>query len=601
MQNKDFISAQKTLTKYVFIIGLAVCLVGTIIPIFLKNYVTTCVSGLTAIYAILGFLICYNKGYYSLYLKLMVVELSCFLFPFIMWISSYPAQAILYQFIIPVIWSIALSDKKYSSIGPICTGIALAAVDCYRITTIIGLSQGIEYTVIFVVLYFFLFYISNIYIKSAFEAYKKASDSSKIDYLTTAFNRLGIYNKMEELISSNKPFYLVYIDLDNFKNVNDTLGHEAGDQLLVDITYLWWQKLYEVPTWIGRIGGDEFVIIIETDNKETATSVVNKAISTIAESNNELLHTVTASAGIVAFPLDASTSQLLFMYADTAMYKAKSSGKNTYHFFSKDTYDEITDEFNIKARLEDALRNDSFNIVYQPQVDAKTKKVFGFESLIRLKGKQTTSVQHFIEVAEKSNLIYDLDRYVLDKVTRECSALVELNPDIIISVNISGKHLSFSSLVDEVKETLERNKFPAKNLCIEITESAFIKSLATAKNNIVKLNELGIKWALDDFGMGYSSLAYLSELKVSHIKIEKYFVDTMLDKDDKGNLANIIINIGHLFKYKVIAEGVETVKQLDYLNERNCDIIQGYLYSKPVPLLEAKELCNKKFIIENKK
>lgn len=587
----DFNSTKKSISHAIYIIGMAICAIGIIIPFLLKDYYTMIAVGITMIVSTISYLTFFLRGKYSLFMGIMAVILSVLLFPSIMLTTNYPQQAILYQFIVPVIWTLALADTDKISFWPIVSGIFMSLADGHKLGKTISLTQGAEYAVIYFIIYIFLYCITRIYIRSAFYAFNQVSKAVKTDFLTKAHNRYGITNKIDELIQNNIPFYLVYLDLDNFKNVNDTLGHSAGDKILIAMANLWRDRIDQGDSIVGRLGGDEFAIVIESSDEQYVRSYLKKALYEISHSNNDSLRSVTVSAGIVAFPKDAQTSQDLYMYADTSLYKAKNSGKNTYQFFTKKVFEEIVKEFNLKSIAEKALSNKDFYLVYQPQIDVKTNKVYGFESLLRVKDEKI-SIQELINVAEKSPLIYDIDLYVLDLAMQDCKPLVEKNKDILVSVNISGKHLTYKNLAKDIEELLHKNNFPAENLCIEITESAFIKSLELAKKTVHDINALGIKLALDDFGIGYSSLAYLKELSVDHIKIEKFFIDNMFKENEKNRLADIIIDIGHLFDYKVIAEGVEMPSQKDYLINNKCDIIQGYLYSKPLSIEDAIKICS---------
>ena len=589
----DYHTTKKVLSKTIFIIGMIINLVGIIIPLTLKDYYTATAVSIESIFSLIAFILTFPKGKYSLFMGIMATLLSCLLFPSIMLTTDFPQQAILYQYIVPVIWTLALSDTENKAIYPIITGLFLAVVDGYKIYSILGLEQGIQYLFIFYAIYLFLFFITRVYIKSSYYAFKRLKAAVKTDYLTTAYNRFGITARVDDLISENIPFYLIYIDLDNFKSVNDTLGHKSGDDVLVKLVNFWRDKLSNVNGTIGRLGGDEFAIIVETNSKQFIEEILSRIIKEINSLTDDSLNGVTLSAGVVSYPTDSDAAQKLFMYADTALYKAKTLGKANYQFFNKETFKETVNEYKIKSRTASAIKTEDLYLVYQPQIDLKTNNVYGFEALLRLKDNNTgVSIQRLVQIAEKSSLIYDIDLYVLDLATKDCQEIIKKNKDLVISVNVSGKHLVYGNLANDIKHILDRNNFPAKNLCVEITEGAFIKSLNLAKSTIQQLNDLGVKIALDDFGMGYSSLAYLSELKVDHIKIEKFFIDNLLNGNNEGRLADIIINIGHLFNYRVIAEGVENQDQLKYLGIKNCDIIQGYLYSKPLTIDEVKEKLN---------
>ena len=408
------------------------------------------------------------------------------------------------------------------------------------------------------------------------------------DRLTGLNNRFGFEHDIDALLEKGSPFYLMFLDLDNFKYVNDTLGHEAGDEVLQKVaTYLNGISSYEYHT-LSRLGGDEFALIVKTD-KPSVIETIKKEVLEVSKLDDPLLKNISVSVGIVSYPKDAKDRKTLLSYADSAMYRAKSNGRDQAQMFNKSIHDDIVKEYETKLKVINAIKENQFEMLYQPQFHSD-ETVYGFESLIRLKvDGEYISTQYFIDVAEKNNLIFDIDRFVLDKVTKDWSPVVRKDgcKNLMMSVNISGKHLIDPGFVEEVISILARNAFPPQNLCIEITEGAFVKSIVLAKEVVDKLRLIGIKIALDDFGTKYSSLRYLQSFTTSHLKIEKAFTDTIKIDSSESNIVNIIINIAHLLSCEVIAEGVETEEQLRYLREHGCDIIQGYYYSKPLPLESA--------------
>ena len=408
------------------------------------------------------------------------------------------------------------------------------------------------------------------------------------DKLTGLNNRFGFEQDIDVLLEKGSPFYLMLLDLDNFKYVNDTLGHEAGDEVLQKVAAYWnGISSYEYHN-LSRLGGDEFALIVKTD-KPSVIETIKKEVLGVSKLDDPLLKNISVSVGIVNYPKDAKDRKELLSYADSAMYRAKSNGRDQAQMFNKSIHDDIVKEYETKLKVINAIKENQFEMLYQPQFHSD-KTVYGFESLIRLKvDGEYISTQYFIDVAEKNNLIFDIDKFVLDKVTKDWSSVVRKDggKGLMMSVNISGKHLIAPGFVEEVISILTRNAFPPQNLCIEITEGAFVKSIMLAKEVVDKLKTIGIKIALDDFGTKYSSLRYLQGFTTSHLKIEKSFTDTIKIDSSESNIVNIIINIAHLLSCEVIAEGVETEEQLRYLREHGCDIIQGYYYSKPLPLESA--------------
>lgn len=408
------------------------------------------------------------------------------------------------------------------------------------------------------------------------------------DKLTGLNNRFGFEQDIDVLLEKGSSFYLMFLDLDNFKYVNDTLGHEAGDEVLQKVAAYWnGISSYEYHN-LSRLGGDEFALIVKTD-KPSVIETIKKEVLGVSKLDDPLLKNISVSIGIVNYPKDAKDRKELLSYADSAMYRAKSNGRDQAQMFDKSIHDDIVKEYETKLKVVNAIKENQFEMLYQPQFHSN-ETVYGFESLIRLKvDGEYISTQYFIDVAEKNNLIFDIDKFVLDKVTKDWSPVVRKDgcKNLMMSVNISGKHLIAPGFVEEVISILTRNAFPPQNLCIEITEGAFVKSIMLAKEVVDELKTIGIKIALDDFGTKYSSLRYLQSFTTNHLKIEKSFTDTIKIDSSESNIVNIIINIAHLLNCEVIAEGVETEEQLKYLREHGCDIIQGYYYSKPLPLENA--------------
>ena len=408
------------------------------------------------------------------------------------------------------------------------------------------------------------------------------------DKLTGLNNRFGFEQDIDVLLEKGSPFYLMLLDLDNFKYVNDTLGHETGDEVLQKVAAYWnGISSYEYHN-LSRLGGDEFALIVKTD-KPSVIETIKKEVLGVSKLDDPLLKNISVSVGIVNCPKDAKDRKTLLSYADSAMYRAKSNGRDQAQMFNKSIHDDIVKEYETKIKVVNAIKENQFEMLYQPQFHSD-ETIYGFESLIRLKvDGEYISTQYFIDVAEKNNLIFDIDKFVLDKVTKDWSSVVRKGEgkNLMMSVNISGKHLIAPGFVEEVISILTRNAFPPQNLCIEITEGAFVKSIMLAKEVVDNLRTIGIKIALDDFGTKYSSLRYLQGFPTSHLKIEKSFTDTIKIDSSEGNIVNIIINIAHLLNCEVIAEGVETEDQLRYLRDHGCDIIQGYYYSKPLPLENA--------------
>ena len=431
-----------------------------------------------------------------------------------------------------------------------------------------------------------LIYALRCYIKRLKKDEEDLDKAAYTDQLTGCLNRRGLLRELAMKSEMGKEFYLIFIDLDNFKQINDTLGHEAGDELLCDVITTWSKIQSKYPFTICRLGGDEFAIIYETKDKEITREFITKVLHSITTLQSKFANYVSASAGLALYDEDTSDLQQLLSYADTAMYKAKLSGKNDYYFFDQDMYQEIMKRYLTEKDLKNALKNDTFEMLYQPQYEISSHKLVGFESLIRLKNKkgEYINTQKFINVAEKSGLIYDIDMWVMHNVMKQTRDFVLLHPEVEVSINISGKHITNKGFIEDVIDSLSETNFPPKNLKIEITESSYIRHIDEAAQVVQRLKTLGIKTALDDFGTGYSSLNYLSKMAVDMLKIDKSFVDEILTKEGDKSFVDIIIKLGHLMNCKVIAEGVEDQDQLSTLAFLGCDCVQGYIWGKPIPL-----------------
>ena len=431
-----------------------------------------------------------------------------------------------------------------------------------------------------------LIYALRCYIKRLKKDEEDLDKAAYTDQLTGCLNRRGLLRELAMKSEMGKEFYLIFIDLDNFKQINDTLGHEAGDELLCDVITTWSKIQSKYPFTIYRLGGDEFAIIYETKDKEITREFITKVLRLVTTLQSKFANYVSASAGLALYDEDTSDLQQLLSYADTAMYKAKLSGKNDYYFFDQDMYQEIMKRYLTEKDLKNALKNDTFEMLYQPQYEISSHKLVGFESLIRLKNKkgEYINTQKFINVAEKSGLIYDIDMWVMHNVMKQTRDFVLLHPEVEVSINISGKHITNKGFIEDVIDSLSETNFPPKNLKIEITESSYIRHIDEAAQVVQRLKTLGIKTALDDFGTGYSSLNYLSKMAVDMLKIDKSFVDEILTKEGDKSFVDIIIKLGHLMNCKVIAEGVEDQDQLSTLAFLGCDCVQGYIWGKPIPL-----------------
>ncbi|WP_238883150.1 EAL domain-containing protein [Clostridium sp. YIM B02551] len=426
------------------------------------------------------------------------------------------------------------------------------------------------------------------------------------DFLTDLPNRQYLYrvvNESLELESSNNSEIesaLIFLDIDNFKYINDTLGHSFGDILISAIGDRLMRTLGDEDTLI-RLGGDEFIIFMKDipsheHVKDFSESILN-IFSEPFNLNNNLVQ-ITTSLGISLFPKDGLDLDELLTKSDIAMYNSKKLGKNNYTFYNDGMNKEVVGRMKIERHLRDAINRNEFYLHYQPQVNLKTNKISSFEALIRWNNPELGFVSplDFISIAEENHKIIEIGTWVLKTA---CEFIKEIytnhNSDCYISVNVSVIQLMQSDFIDTVLRILNETSVSPAQLEIEITESIFIESYELINSKLEQLRGMGVKIALDDFGKGYSSLSYLKQLPITTLKIDKSFIDDIIISN-KSSLVENIIDIGHKMDLNVVAEGVETQDQLRFLDNYNCDKIQGYYFSRPVEKEAAIQLINEGII-----
>lgn len=438
-------------------------------------------------------------------------------------------------------------------------------------------------------------YIVTIYMLS--RQFAARDKEAVTDFLTGLKSRRGLYKLLRWKIEDNKPFHLIYIDLGNFKIINDNFGHAAGDKILKEVAEKMTDVLGESKN-VSRIGGDEFVAVVEggKDPKSIATEMIDR-ISTkynIIDNGSPVDCYLTAYAGISSFPQDSTDADSLIKYADIAMFQAARNKTQKVCFFDKAMEQQLQRQMELENLVKDSLEKDFFYLDYQPQYMLDGKKLRGFEALLRLKtadGK-LVSPGEFIPVAEKGDLIFRIDDYVLHRaMTDFCNVIKENGEDITISVNVSAKNISAANFADKVRKELEKTGFPAKCLEIEITEYSMAQSVDTTIENIIQLRKMGVQVALDDFGTGYTSLSYLSKMPINLLKVDKSLVDDIETNEKNRKFVNTVISMGHIMGCEVISEGVESESQLSILKQQNCDYVQGYVWSKPLAYQNAIALA----------
>ena len=423
------------------------------------------------------------------------------------------------------------------------------------------------------------------------------------DTLTGLPNRVKITDRMDLLISllsnKNMPFALIYADLDNFKTINDSVGHKVGDMLLQGVaTRL--TSLIDQDDMIGRWGGDEFAIVVQ---RQFADEDMLNYVEMLRKSFDQPFtlegaeYTVSASFGVSFFPQDGTTSAEMVKCAETAMYKAKEYGRNTVQFFRRDMKDDIVRKVKYETRLLNAIKNNELYLCFQPQYDMKERKLRGFEALCRWNSNTFGEVSptEFIPVAESVGFIVPLGEWVLEMACETCKRIKAQHEgwDGVMSVNISAVQLMSPMFLQSVKRILTKTGIDPKYLEFEVTESVMVSNVDYAVKVLTEISNLGISVALDDFGTGYSSLNYLHQLPIHVLKIDKSFVDELPIKEAQRLMVGSIIGLVHQMQIRVVAEGVDDRRQLDILTKYQCDYIQGNIWGRPIMENEIDQLFGK--------
>lgn len=417
--------------------------------------------------------------------------------------------------------------------------------------------------------------------------FKNMNNYAFYSCITGLPNKTFVLNSLVGEISRIKEFSaMISLDMDNFKAVNDTLGHLSGDELLRQAGRRF-KKIIKPEDCVCHIGGDEFLFFIKsTKTKSEVEEVAKEIISIFKKSfiiDGKNVDYVTASIGIALIPQDGNDFQTIYNCADDAMYSAKSYGKNSYRFYDKSMSFHIYEESVKKKEIEKGIMNKEFKVFYQPKFSGEGVLI-GAEALVRWfksDGRMVTPSE-FISFAEKNGLITSITEFVIDEVCRKIISWIEKGyNDFSISINITADHLINEKLCNNILEKIKGFNIEPKYMEFEITETMIIKDFRIAVNSINKIKNFGIKISLDDFGTGYSSLNYLKELPINIIKIDKSFIDTISEDEKDKILLESIINIAHSFKYDIVAEGVENKNQYEILKSMRCDAFQGYYLGRP--------------------
>ena len=431
------------------------------------------------------------------------------------------------------------------------------------------------------------------------EAEDKLARLAHFDNLTGLPNRGMLLDRLKRAVArANRTESLVavmYLDLDQFKEINDSLGHAVGDQVLREAA-LRLERCVRSTDTVARLGGDEFTVLLEDVRSiEEVARVAEKLLASMrerAEIHGHELH-LSTSIGVTVYPLDGRDSDTLLRNADLAMYHAKQEGKNNHQFFSHDMGEKTERRVDLQARLRGALARNEFTLHYQPQVDVRTGVIVGVEALLRWSDRELGPVppSQFIPIAEDTGLIVPIGEWVLSEACRQGKRWLDagLGP-LNMAVNLSPRQFRQKNLVKRVAAILADTGFPATALELEITESTVMHRTEEAAGGLRELHALGAQISLDDFGTGYSSLAYLHRFPVTTLKVDQSFVrDIKSDRDDAA-IVSTVITLARQLGLKSLAEGVETKAQLSFLRARGCDYYQGYLFCRPGPAAEIEKL-----------
>ncbi|MBI5923446.1 MAG: EAL domain-containing protein [Betaproteobacteria bacterium] len=421
------------------------------------------------------------------------------------------------------------------------------------------------------------------------------------DVLTGLPNRSLLYDRLNQAVSLARRnaslLAVLFVDLDNFKTVNDTLGHTAGDALLAEVSRRLASCLRDTDT-VGRLGGDEFGILLpEIGNNEAAALVARKVINSCQIpyliEGHELF--ISASIGITLFPDDAGDADTLIRNADTAMYRAKDLGRNTYQFFTAKMNQSIQDKLQLETDLRHALGKGEFLLHYQPKLSCTSGKITGFEALLRWQHPQRGLVgpDEFIPALENSGLIVPVGEWVLACACAQAKHWHDAGLGVLsMAVNISGRQIEAADLCETVRAALAASGLAPAHLELELTESQLMKDAEGIIDLLKQLKAMGVNLSVDDFGTGYSSLAYLKRFPIDILKIDRAFVRDIVADTNDVSITRAIISLAHNLKLKVVAEGVETEGQLGLLIANHCNEIQGYYFSRPLPAEEATALLH---------
>jgi diguanylate cyclase (GGDEF)-like protein/PAS domain S-box-containing protein len=445
--------------------------------------------------------------------------------------------------------------------------------------------------------------ITSHYIGVFSDITKRKQDEDKIhqlanyDALTNLPNRTLLDDRIKQSINfsqrNERSFAVLFLDLDHFKNVNDSLGHHIGDLMLIEVAKRLMTVIRKEDT-VSRIGGDEFILLLQEIHADGAAHLAQKVNDSLSApyilKESEL--SITPSIGIALYPMDGDNPASLLQAADSAMYQAKDSGRNRFQFFTKELFESTNKRLEIDNALRGAINRQELSLHYQPQFNITSGKLIGCEALLRWTHPKLGPVSpaEFIPIAEDSGLILAIDRWVLHNAVKQLAVWKKQGMlDFTVSVNLSAAQFHHQDLVAMVKDVLSEHQVSAQHLELELTEGLMMEQVEEAISVIELLHEKGIKLSIDDFGTGYSSLSYLKRFKIDKLKIDQSFVRDIASDPDDAAIVSTIVALANSLDVKTIAEGVETKAQQRFLSEIGCHEMQGYLYSRPLPVAEFED------------
>lgn len=476
-----------------------------------------------------------------------------------------------------------------------------------------GKTQDTTFCTVFVVLFTVISLGIIIYLEFRKRKLTKidhiGENGGKFEYLSFHDSLTGLPNrayfekmihiKMSEAELTNDKVTVIFVGLDNFKKLNDTLGHMTGDAIIKEVAKRLFCNSEEGYETI-RFGGDEFVVVISGHKNileiEHSVDKIRHIFDAGFDVNNKIIH-ITASLGYAVYPDQTQESKMLLQYADIAMYHAKAAGKNKVMMFQSDMRKDMQNRMMLEQKMVECIKKNGFEMYYQPQYDFFRNQFRGFEALIRWYDEELgwISPALFIPIAEETGDIIELGEWVLRNV---CSTWVKWKKTYgqvgVISVNVSAIQLTKTDFVEMVNKIIKEYKINPNELELEITESVFINDIESIIETLNRLKAIGVSLSLDDFGTGYSSLTYLKDLPMDTLKIDKSFISNITENNRQAEITDALIELVHKLNMETIAEGVETKEQYDFLRYMKCDNIQGYFTGKPMDEQSAAELIKTK-------